>query len=142
MLDRNNQKEAYVRAIAWRGSEQLGVSAQQNKIHLAVATWEWPSYFAPAQRLVMAIINRTPDSFYRPGITWDEGAGSDDQVLTLMIRPKSTPQRSDRPYDHYSLLATIEDGLGLPRMGSAIGKTTKSCGFSLRSRVLYCSSTA
>ena len=51
VLDRNNQKEAYVRAIAWRGSEQLGVSAQQNKIHLAIATWEWPSYFDPAQRL-------------------------------------------------------------------------------------------
>jgi branched-chain amino acid aminotransferase len=51
VLEKNNQKEAYVRAIAWRGSEQLGVSAQQNKIHLAVATWEWPSYFDPAQRL-------------------------------------------------------------------------------------------
>ena len=51
VLDRNNQKEAYVRPIAWRGSEQLGVSAQQNKIHLAIATWEWPSYFDPAQRL-------------------------------------------------------------------------------------------
>ncbi|MET0669267.1 MAG: branched-chain amino acid aminotransferase [Xanthobacteraceae bacterium] len=51
VLDKNNQKEAYVRAIAWRGSEQLGVSAQQNKIHLAVATWEWPSYFDPEQRL-------------------------------------------------------------------------------------------
>ena len=37
--------------IAWRGSEQLGVSAQNNKIHLAIATWEWPSYFDPAQRL-------------------------------------------------------------------------------------------
>ncbi len=51
VLDRNGQKEAYVRAIAWRGSEQLGVSAQNNKIHLAIATWEWPSYFDPAQRL-------------------------------------------------------------------------------------------
>ena len=51
VLERNGQKEAYVRAIAWRGSEQLGVSAQQNVIHLAVATWEWPSYFDPAQRL-------------------------------------------------------------------------------------------
>ena len=40
-----------MRAIAWRGSEQLGVSAQNNTIHLAVATWEWPSYFDPAQRL-------------------------------------------------------------------------------------------
>jgi len=51
VLDTNKQKDAYVRAIAWRGSEQLGVSAQQNNIHLAVATWERPSYFAPAQRL-------------------------------------------------------------------------------------------
>ncbi len=30
--------------------------------------------YAPAQRLVMAIVNRTPDSFFRPGVTWDEGA--------------------------------------------------------------------
>ena len=51
VLDRNNQKDAYVRPIAWRGSEQLGVSAQNSKIHLAVATWEWPSYFDPEQRL-------------------------------------------------------------------------------------------
>src|SRR5919202_2132721 len=51
VLERNGQKDAYVRPVAWRGSEMMGVSAQQNKIHLAVATWEWPSYFDPAQRL-------------------------------------------------------------------------------------------
>jgi branched-chain amino acid aminotransferase len=51
VLEKNNQKDAYVRPIAWRGSDQLGVSAQNNKIHLAIATWEWPSYFDPAQRL-------------------------------------------------------------------------------------------
>jgi branched-chain amino acid aminotransferase len=51
VLERNGQKDAYVRALAWRGSEQLGVSAQSNTIHFAVATWEWPSYFDPAQRL-------------------------------------------------------------------------------------------
>src|SRR5271154_4723361 len=51
VLDKNKQKEAYVRPVAWRGSEALGVSAQSNKIHLAIATWEWPSYFDPAQRL-------------------------------------------------------------------------------------------
>ncbi len=51
VLEKNNQKNAYVRPLAWRGSEQLGVSAQNNKIHLAIATWEWPSYFDPAQRL-------------------------------------------------------------------------------------------
>jgi branched-chain amino acid aminotransferase len=51
VLDKNGIKDAYVRPIAWRGSEQLGVSAQNNAIHLAIATWEWPSYFDPAQRL-------------------------------------------------------------------------------------------
>jgi branched-chain amino acid aminotransferase len=39
--------DAYVRPIAWRGSEQLGVAAQLTKIHLAIAVWEWPSYFSP-----------------------------------------------------------------------------------------------
>ncbi|MET0278504.1 MAG: aminotransferase class IV, partial [Pseudorhodoplanes sp.] len=39
------------RPIAWRGSDQLGVSAQNNKIHLAIAVWQWPSYFDPEQRL-------------------------------------------------------------------------------------------
>ena len=51
VLEKNKQKDAYVRPVAWRGSEALGVSAQNNKIHLAIATWEWPSYFDPEQRL-------------------------------------------------------------------------------------------
>ncbi len=51
VLEKNNQKDAYVRPIAWRGSEALGVSAQNNTIHLAIATWEWPSYFPPEQRM-------------------------------------------------------------------------------------------
>ncbi len=44
-LRANNLTDAYVRPIAWRGTEQLAVSAQNTTIHLAVATWEWPSYF-------------------------------------------------------------------------------------------------
>jgi branched-chain amino acid aminotransferase len=51
VLEKNGQTEAYIRPVAWRGSEMMGVSAQHNKIHLAIATWEWPSYFDPAQRL-------------------------------------------------------------------------------------------
>lgn len=50
VVEKNKQPNAYIRAIAWRGSEQLGVSAMHNTIHLAIATWEWPSYFDPAQR--------------------------------------------------------------------------------------------
>ncbi len=51
VVDKNGKKEAYVRPIAWRGSEMMGVSAQNNAIHLAIASWEWPSYFDPEQRL-------------------------------------------------------------------------------------------
>ncbi len=50
-MEKNGRRDAYVRPIAWRGSEMMGVSAQHNAIHLAIATWEWPSYFDPAQRL-------------------------------------------------------------------------------------------
>jgi branched-chain amino acid aminotransferase len=51
VIAKNGKKDAYVRPIAWRGSEMMGVSAQKNTIHLAIASWEWPSYFDPAQRL-------------------------------------------------------------------------------------------
>ena len=39
--------DAYVRPIAWRGSEMMGVSAQNSKINVAIAVWQWPSYFDP-----------------------------------------------------------------------------------------------
>jgi branched-chain amino acid aminotransferase len=45
VLAANNLSDAYVRPVAWRGSEQLAVSAQQTKIHLAVACWSWPNLF-------------------------------------------------------------------------------------------------
>jgi branched-chain amino acid aminotransferase len=51
LLVRQNMIDAYVRPIAWRGSEMMGVSAQNNTIHLAIAVWEWPSYFKPEERL-------------------------------------------------------------------------------------------
>ncbi|MEA2778953.1 MAG: branched-chain amino acid aminotransferase [Rhodospirillaceae bacterium] len=46
-LRRSGHADAYVRPIAWRGSEQMGVSAQQSKIHLSIAVWQWPAYFSP-----------------------------------------------------------------------------------------------
>ena len=45
-LEKSGLESAYVRAIAWRGSEMMGVSAQNNTIHLAVACWHWGDYFA------------------------------------------------------------------------------------------------
>ncbi len=46
-----NIVDGYVRPVAWRGSEMMGVSAQETKINVAVAVWEWPSYFDPEERL-------------------------------------------------------------------------------------------
>jgi branched-chain amino acid aminotransferase len=46
----NHIVDGYVRPLAWRGSEQMGVSAQQSRIHVAIATWVWPSYFPPELR--------------------------------------------------------------------------------------------
>lgn len=43
--------DAYVRPVAWRGSEMMGVSAQDTKINVAIAVWEWPSYFSPEARM-------------------------------------------------------------------------------------------
>ena len=47
----NGIVDGYVRPFAWRGSEMMGVSAQNTRIHLAIAAWEWPTYFTPEARL-------------------------------------------------------------------------------------------
>jgi branched-chain amino acid aminotransferase len=51
VLKANGIVDGYVRPIAWRGSEMMGVSAQQSKIHLAIAAWQWPAYFSPEARM-------------------------------------------------------------------------------------------
>lgn len=47
----NKMPNCYVRPVAWRGSEMMGVSAQQNRINVAIAVWEWPSYFSPEAKM-------------------------------------------------------------------------------------------
>ena len=47
-LKRNNLTDAYIRPVAWRGGEQMGISAQKAVTHVAIAAWEWPSYY-PAE---------------------------------------------------------------------------------------------
>ena len=47
VLKANGLADAYVRPVAWRGSEQMGVSAQRTKPHLAIAAWVWGKYFDP-----------------------------------------------------------------------------------------------
>lgn len=48
---KNDLTNAYVRPIAWRGAEEMGVAAQATKVHMAIAVWEWGAYFGVEQRM-------------------------------------------------------------------------------------------
>jgi len=50
-LAANNLTDAYMRPVAWRGSEEISVPARNNKVHVAIACWVWPSYFTMEERL-------------------------------------------------------------------------------------------
>lgn len=50
VVEKNGLVEAYIRPVAWRGSEQMGVSAQETRINVAIAAWDWGSYFDPELR--------------------------------------------------------------------------------------------
>ncbi|MEO0544052.1 MAG: branched-chain amino acid aminotransferase [Pseudomonadota bacterium] len=51
LLEKQGFADAYVRPFAWRGSEMMGISAQKNRINVAIAIWQWPSYFDPSEKL-------------------------------------------------------------------------------------------
>ncbi|GLS20522.1 branched chain amino acid aminotransferase [Labrys miyagiensis] len=51
VLEKNGLKDAYVRPVAWRGSEMMAVAAQHATIHTAIAVWEWPSMFDMATKM-------------------------------------------------------------------------------------------
>lgn len=49
VMEKNGLSDAYIRPVAWRGSEMMGVSAQHNSIHLAIAAWNWGAYYGDAK---------------------------------------------------------------------------------------------
>lgn len=51
VLALNGGGDQYIRPVAFRGSEMMAVSAQNNQIHVAIATWNWPSMFDPATKM-------------------------------------------------------------------------------------------
>ena len=77
-------QNGYVRPIIWRGSEMMAISAQKNKIHVAIATWEWGSYFDP--KLKMKGIKLNISNWRRPApntIPWDTKAAGLYMICTL-----------------------------------------------------------
>ena len=51
VLAANDITDGYLRPVAWRGSEMMAISAQDTKIHVAIAAWPWPQYFSPESRM-------------------------------------------------------------------------------------------
>ena len=79
-----NVQNGYIRPVAWRGSEMMAISAQQTKIHVAIATWEWGSYFDPNLKLKGIKLNIS--NWRRPApntIPWDTKASGLYMICTL-----------------------------------------------------------
>ena len=79
-----NVQNGYVRPVAWRGSEMMAVAAQQAKIHMAIATWEWGPYFDP--KLKTEGIKLNISNWRRPApntIPWDTKASGLYMICTL-----------------------------------------------------------
>ena len=79
-----NVKNGYVRPVVWRGSEMMAISAQKTKIHVAIATWDWGSYFDPSLKLNGIKLNIS--KWRRPApntIPWDTKASGLYMICTL-----------------------------------------------------------
>ena len=77
-------ENGYVRPVAWRGSEMMAISAQHTKVHVAIATWEWGSYFDP--KLKVDGIKLNISNWRRPApntIPWDTKASGLYMICTL-----------------------------------------------------------
>ena len=84
IIDIQKVQNGYVRPLIWRGSDMMAISAQKNKIHVAIATWEWGSYFDPQLKLKGIKLNIS--SWRRPApntIPWDTKAAGLYMICTL-----------------------------------------------------------
>ena len=89
-------KNGYVRPVVWRGSEMMAISAQKNKIHVAIAAWEWGSYFDP--KLKLNGIKLQTSSWRRPNpnsVPWDTKAAGLYMICTLSKHEAESKGYSD-----------------------------------------------
>jgi branched-chain amino acid aminotransferase len=97
---RNGFTDAYVRPIAWRGSEEMGVAAQNTKVHLAIATWEWGAYFGVEQRMTGVRLAMAP--WKRPAP--DTAPTASKAAGLYMIGTMSKHAATDQGYDDALML--------------------------------------
>ena len=99
-------QNGYVRPVIWRGSEMMAISAQKNKTHLAIAAWEWGSYFD--QKLKIDGIKLNISSWRRPSpnsVPWDTKASGLYMICTLSKHEAESQGYSD------SLMLDHEDNI-------------------------------
>ena len=99
-------KNGYVRPVIWRGSEMMAISAQKNKIYVAIATWEWGSYFDP--KLKIEGIKLNISKWRRPApntIPWDTKAAGLYMICTLSKHEAEAQGFTD------SLMLDFEDNI-------------------------------
>ena len=99
-------QNGYVRPVIWRGSEMMAISAQKNKTHLAIAAWEWGSYFDP--KLKIEGIKLNISSWRRPSpnsVPWDTKASGLYMICTLSKHEAESQGYSD------SLMLDHEDNI-------------------------------
>jgi branched-chain amino acid aminotransferase len=120
---RNGLSDCYVRPIAWRGAEQMGVSALHTNIHVAIAAWDWPKYFDANKlrrgiRLKWAKYNRPPAN---AAPTAAKAAG----LYMICTLEKNAAER-----------AGYDDALMLDSAGNVV-ETTGANVFFIREGVIY-----
>lgn len=123
VLKANHFTNAYLRPVAWRGSEQMGIAARATRTHVAIAAWEWPSYFSPELR--ENGISLKTSSWQKPApntaLTEAKAAG------LYMINTLSKHQAEDEGYT---------DALMLDYRGYAVEATGANL-FCVRDGVIY-----
>ncbi len=123
VLKANNLTDAYLRPVAWRGSEQMGIAARATRTHVAIAAWEWPSYFSPELR--EKGISLKTSSWQKPApntaLTEAKAAG------LYMINTLSKHQAEDEGYT---------DALMLDYRGYAVEATGANL-FCIKNGVIY-----
>ena len=84
IVSMQNVKNGYVRPVVWRGSEMMAISAQKNKTNVAIATWEWGSYFDPNLKLKGIKLNISKWKRPNPNsVPWDTKASGLYMICTL-----------------------------------------------------------
>jgi branched-chain amino acid aminotransferase len=82
LIKKLSLENCYIRAIAWRGSEQMGVAAKRDDVHIAIAAWKWGDYFADKMKGVRLMVSpwRRPAPDTSP---WNSKAAGLYMICTL-----------------------------------------------------------